>query len=168
MVAAFPLNSSRSSSTSASTPVFAAMVSLVNSARLRKGFGPIGWLNPLLYKYADEFTNDVTVGNNYCAASNHTTIVCCKQGFEATVGWDPVTGVGSVNAGKMVNFLILNQFNGTNPADFLFEHKRYDDDDDKGEDDNDENDDEEDEDIEDDDYEEKNENIIIKGKTSMQ
>lgn len=106
------------SRTSASTPVFAAIVSLVNSARLRKGYGPIGWLNPLLYKYAGEFTNDISVGNNYCAAvSNDTIVICCKEGFEATAGWDPVTGLGSLNVGRMIDFLSSLQFNSTTADD---------------------------------------------------
>ena len=32
--------------TSASTPIFAAMVAAVNDARLAAGKGPVGWMNP--------------------------------------------------------------------------------------------------------------------------
>ena len=39
-------NFSLSGGTSASTPVFAAMVAAVNDARLAVGKGPVGWINP--------------------------------------------------------------------------------------------------------------------------
>ena len=68
--------------TSASAPVFAAMVSLVNNIRLSKGLGTLGWINPSLYKYYYQFTNDVTSGNNLCSES-----ICCPQGFYAAEGW---------------------------------------------------------------------------------
>jgi len=77
------------SGTSASSPVFAGMVSLVNAARKQAGKGSLGFLNPALYAYASEFTRDVTLGSNNCGV--HGTI-CCEQGFQATTGWDPLTG----------------------------------------------------------------------------
>merc|ERR1712183_842148 len=49
--------------TSASTPAFAAMVSLINEARLKADKKPMGFLNPFLYQNAHAFT-DVTVGTN--------------------------------------------------------------------------------------------------------
>jgi tripeptidyl-peptidase-1 len=48
--------------TSASCPVVAAMVSLVNSARLAQGKPPLGWLNPAIYENDGSFARDVTVG----------------------------------------------------------------------------------------------------------
>jgi tripeptidyl-peptidase-1 len=81
------------------------MISLVNSARFRKGLGPIGWLNPLLYQYADRFANDITVGDNFCVASQDDNPVCCEQGFKAARGWDPVTGLGSVDFDKLLPLL---------------------------------------------------------------
>ena len=67
---------------SASAPVFAAMVSLVNSYRLSKGLGTLGWINPSLYSYYAQFTNDVTSGSNLCSET-----YCCVQGFSAAKGW---------------------------------------------------------------------------------
>lgn len=49
--------------TSASAPAFAAMVSLLNEARLNAGKKQMGFLNPFLYANADAFT-DVTEGFN--------------------------------------------------------------------------------------------------------
>jgi len=93
------------SGTSASTPVFAGLVTLVNNARLNAGKSPVGFLNPALYKLAVStpgIFNDITVGENNCCAGQQPSIICCQYGFNATVGWDPLTGLGSVN---FANFL---------------------------------------------------------------
>lgn len=83
------------SGTSASSPVVAGIVSLVNSARLAAGKSPLGFLNTAIYQNGGIF-NDVTQGENNCAASK----ICCTQGFYATAGWDPLTGFGSVDYKK--------------------------------------------------------------------
>ena len=82
------------SGTSASCPVVAAMVTLVNAARMQAGRSPVGWLNPVLYAFHRNFTHDVTKGHNKCGADN---VVCCTQGFYASPGWDPTTGLGTLN-----------------------------------------------------------------------
>jgi len=97
------------SGTSASAPVFAGMVSLVNAARKAAGKSSLGWLNPALYAFSSKFIlNDITSGNNKCNANN----LCCSQGFTAAPGWDPVTGLGSVNftAFKQVFLSLSNGF----------------------------------------------------------
>ncbi|KAL0581860.1 hypothetical protein V5O48_000228 [Marasmius crinis-equi] len=69
--------------TSAAAPAFAGLVALLNDARLRKGMGPLGFLNPLLYNYKlGNAFNDITKGNNPG---------CGTEGFNATEGWDPAT-----------------------------------------------------------------------------
>ena len=91
------------SGTSASTPVMAGMLSNINAARIASGKGSVGWVNPALYTNSSLFVNDITGGNNKCASTNPTTLpICCTQGYYATTGWDPVTGLGSINYGKMV------------------------------------------------------------------
>jgi tripeptidyl-peptidase-1 len=92
----------RAAGTSASTPVFAGMVSLVNAARIQAGKSPLGWLNPMLYGLHKQFVKDILSGRNHCTASMCDLIscsvkTCCKEGFHAIEGWDPVTGLGSVN-----------------------------------------------------------------------
>jgi len=82
--------------TSASAPVVAGMVSLVNAARLKAGKSALGFLNPSIYAFGTSFVNDITSGENNCCAS----LVCCSQGFYASSGWDPLTGFGSVNYSK--------------------------------------------------------------------
>merc|ERR1712216_143767 len=77
--------------TSASTPAFAAMVSLINDARLKAGKKQLGFLNPFIYQNADCFT-DIVKGDNR-RGKGLTQIV--PWGYNATKGWDPVTGVGT-------------------------------------------------------------------------
>eukprot|EP01034_Spumella_vulgaris_P024355 gene24355-30684_t len=90
------------SGTSASTPVVAGMISLVNARRLREGKTSLGWLNPALYANYQSFVNDITSGSNNCAAGGK---VCCDAGYNAATGWDPVTGLGSVNFTKFSDVL---------------------------------------------------------------
>jgi len=72
--------------TSASTPAFASVVSLLNDFRLSHDKPPLGFLNPLIYSTAGSGFNDIVSGSNPG---------CGTQGFNATVGWDPVTGWGT-------------------------------------------------------------------------
>ena len=87
-----------SSGTSASSPAMAAIFSNLNAARMRIGKGAVGFVHPALYKYATKFTNDVVGGNNKCTQNSQ---ICCTEGFHATPGWDPASGLGSINYGKM-------------------------------------------------------------------
>ncbi|KAH5360136.1 hypothetical protein HBI48_104470 [Parastagonospora nodorum] len=77
--------------TSASAPIFASIITLLNEERLKQGKGPIGFLNPTIYKHPEIF-NDVTVGDNPG---------CGTDGFPASPGWDPVTGHGTPKYEKM-------------------------------------------------------------------
>jgi len=89
--------------TSASTPVFAGMISIANSQRVAAGFSTLGWINPFLYQYYTQFANDITGGTkNSCSqlkvrADGSVYNKCCKEGFFPAVGWDPSTGLGSIN-----------------------------------------------------------------------
>ncbi|RAO68817.1 uncharacterized protein BHQ10_004829 [Talaromyces amestolkiae] len=73
--------------TSASAPIFASTIALLNSQRLV----PLGFLNPWLY-LESAVLNDITTGSNPG---------CSTSGFPAAAGWDPVTGLGTPNFGKM-------------------------------------------------------------------
>ncbi|GAM20880.1 hypothetical protein SAMD00019534_040550 [Acytostelium subglobosum LB1] len=77
--------------TSASTPVWGGIIALLNSFRLNAGKSPLGFINPLLYSAPASCFNDITIGNNLC------TEECCTKadGFYATAGWDPITGLGT-------------------------------------------------------------------------
>lgn len=116
--------------TSTSASVMAAFVTLVNAQRKSHGLPTMGWINPFLYKYHANFINDITVGDNKCTAVylvevnvddyaflnqlNHT---CCKEGFYTTAGWDPVTGLGSVNFDKFLkSAMSVPGLNGFTPS----------------------------------------------------
>lgn len=84
------------SGSSAATPVFAGIVSLLNAWRAQHGAPALGFATPLLYRaYAlDPLAfNDVTQGDNSC-----TEATCpCPTGFFAAPGWDAASGLGTVN-----------------------------------------------------------------------
>jgi len=102
----------RESGTSASAPLFAAMVTLWNDARLAYGMPPLGFLNPFLYEIAastPEAFTDVTTGNNACGAGGGLeTANCCDNSFPATPSYDAVTGLGSPNF-NIIAQLVVNQ-----------------------------------------------------------
>ncbi|KAK4234647.1 tripeptidyl-peptidase [Achaetomium macrosporum] len=81
--------------TSASTPVVAAMVALVNDARMRAGKTSLGWLNPLLYSArVTGVLRDVTEGASAgCRFPDGST----SPGWSAAAGYDCVTGLGVVD-----------------------------------------------------------------------
>ncbi|KAJ6480923.1 family S53 protease [Mycena sanguinolenta] len=73
--------------TSCASPMFAAMIALVNDRLIAAGRPVLGFLNPFLYSPAGRPAfNDVTSGNNPG---------CGTEGFTAGPGWDPVTGLGT-------------------------------------------------------------------------
>lgn len=77
------------SGTSASCPTVAGIVALLNDARMAAGKPPLGHLNPFLYQNPSAF-NDIKKGKN-----NGGGLKSFLPGFEATTGWDPVTGLGT-------------------------------------------------------------------------
>lgn len=81
--------------TSAAAPLFAAIITLINEERLNAGRGPIGFLNPSIYKHPEMF-NDVTIGDNPG---------CGTRGFPCSKGWDGATGMGSPNYPEMLKVL---------------------------------------------------------------
>lgn len=72
---------------SASAPIFASTIALLNSQRLV----PLGFLNPWLY-LESSVLNDITTGSNPG---------CNTNGFPAAAGWDPVTGLGTPDFARM-------------------------------------------------------------------
>ena len=65
--------------TSASAPVFAAILNRINEERIALGKGTVGFVNPTLYAHP-EILHDITTGNNPGCGTN---------GFSAAKGWDP-------------------------------------------------------------------------------
>jgi len=88
--------------TSVACPTFAGVVALADHVN----GGGLGFLNPALYKiganpvrYANDFF-DVTTGNNDQYNSPQ------DPNYNATAGWDPVTGLGTPNAANLVTDLV--------------------------------------------------------------
>lgn len=86
------------SGTSASAPVWAAALALVNDQRLGSGKKTLGFVNPALYSAGVAGVGtDITTGENKAGG--------CKQGFPAAQGWDPVTGLGTPNFATLLKSL---------------------------------------------------------------
>ncbi|KAH9059746.1 peptidase S8/S53 domain-containing protein, partial [Lactarius vividus] len=83
--------------TSAAAPSFAAFVALLNDARIAAGKPPLGFLSPLIYALNGVGFHDITVGN---------APGCGTPGFNATAGWDPVTGFGTPDFGKLKDIVL--------------------------------------------------------------
>lgn len=91
--------------TSASTPINAGIIGLINEVAIKKSGKPLGFLNPLLYQafaYDPTIFNDITVGDNKCTEQGCSD--AC-YGFLASPGWDPVTGLGSLNFEKLSTYV---------------------------------------------------------------
>lgn len=80
--------------TSASAPVVASILTMINDARIARGKKTIGFINPALYsaRFQKAF-NDITNGSNPG---------CGTEGFSAVPGWDPVTGLGTLDFSKLL------------------------------------------------------------------
>ncbi|KAG2138056.1 peptidase S8/S53 domain-containing protein [Suillus bovinus] len=83
--------------TSCAAPAFTAFVSMLNDARFSAGKTALGFLNPFLYSTGYTALNDITEGRNPG---------CQTEGFNATVGWDPVTGYGTPNFEKLKDLVL--------------------------------------------------------------
>ena len=88
--------------TSASGPIVAGLLALVNAARLDAGKPTLGLANPLLYSIAantpaafNSIGSDSGNNNNQCISEPDYT--CCTHGLREASNWDPLTGLGSIN-----------------------------------------------------------------------
>jgi kumamolisin len=91
--------------TSASTPLWAAVVALINQDLKKKGLKEVGFANPALYWMGDNSSkltpkpfHDVVAGNNL--------------GYDAGPGWDFATGWGSMDAAALDAAWILYKKSG--------------------------------------------------------
>ena len=101
--------------TSCSSPIIAGLLSIINYHEWKNNRTRLGFVNPLLYYLADncqDCFNDIKDGHNWCTEGN-----CCDNptqfGYQATEGYDTVTGLGTLNVGNIVDFL-----------DNFYNHKR--------------------------------------------
>lgn len=83
------------SGTSASAPIVAALFNRIIEERIRVGKrGPIGLVNPTLYKNP-QVLNDIKTGNNGLCSRHFKLLFGKEYGWNCTEGWDPVTGLGT-------------------------------------------------------------------------
>ena len=81
--------------------MFSGIIALLNDARLKAGKPALGFLNPWLYQLKQGLT-DITGGQSVgCNGVNGQTGASVDGGgvipyasWNATKGWDPVTGLG--------------------------------------------------------------------------
>ncbi len=94
--------------TSAASPLWAGVMAIADQVAGR----PLGYINPALYKiaatsqYSSAF-RDVTSGDNSYSGKGVSV-----QGYQATTGWDPVTGLGTPNAANLIPLLIQDSLSG--------------------------------------------------------
>jgi subtilase family serine protease len=87
--------------TSAAAPLWAAVIALAD----QYAGHPLGFVNPALYEigrsasYRQAF-HDVTTGTNTVTFPAQTI-----TGYQAALGWDPVTGWGSPDAQVLIPLL---------------------------------------------------------------
>ncbi|KAJ5773657.1 Peptidase S8/S53 subtilisin/kexin/sedolisin [Penicillium paradoxum] len=94
--------------TSCSAPAFAGIIALLNDARLKTNQPPMGFLNPWLYSAGRDGFKDIVDGastgcdgkSRFGGPSNGGPVVAGAS-WNATKGWDPVSGLGSPNFGIM-------------------------------------------------------------------
>jgi tripeptidyl-peptidase-1 len=89
--------------TSAAAPTWGAVWALATAVSLKHSGQPLGPASPLLYNLAATTTcfHDITQGDNRCPFSvawqGHSCDCESCDGFVASTGWDPVTGLGTPN-----------------------------------------------------------------------
>ncbi|KAF8259426.1 subtilisin-like protein [Lactarius quietus] len=94
----FEGNVIQNSGTSFAAPVAAGIISLLNDWLISHTGMPIGFLNPWLYSSGFLGLIDVTSGSNPG---------CLTKGFSASVGWDPVTGLGTPGFTSLQQAILL-------------------------------------------------------------
>lgn len=92
---------------SASAPVFAAIISNLNALRFSLGLPSMGFLNPFLYSLGKQGLTDIVDGGS--TGCTGTAIYSGARGarvpyasWNATSGWDAVTGLGTPLFAKLV------------------------------------------------------------------
>jgi kumamolisin len=85
--------------TSLASPIWGAMMSIVNSDRVNMGLPRLGYFDPTVYSLAEVGTgfHDITVGNNG------------SPGYTAGPGYDNATGWGSINLSAFLPTVLLKR-----------------------------------------------------------
>ncbi|KAJ3786129.1 subtilisin-like protein [Lentinula aff. detonsa] len=85
--------------TSASSPIFASVISLVNDKLVAAGKPVLGFLNPFIYSNPQAFFDIVSGSTPGLIPADCPDSV----GWSAVEGWDPATGFGTPNFDAIVN-----------------------------------------------------------------
>jgi len=109
--------------TSASTPVFAGILAVLQQYQINQSFQTtpaLGNINPTLYQLAQNVAgvfHDITTGNNIVPCTVGTTDCTTGSfGYTAGPGYDLVTGLGSVDAWSLASSWHTSQCIYTLPA----------------------------------------------------
>ena len=93
--------------TSCSAPIVGGLLGIISDHLWTRHHIRLGFVNPLLYfihENCEDCFRDITVGHNWCTEQQ-----CCDNatnfGFTATKGYDPVSGLGTMNIGKILEFI---------------------------------------------------------------
>ncbi|GAM82663.1 hypothetical protein ANO11243_006450 [Dothideomycetidae sp. 11243] len=105
------------SGTSASAPTFAGIIGLLNGALLSNGQPGLGWLNPWLYSEGYQALTDIVNGGSVgCTGKDQYSGLASPfvqgAGWNATQGWDPVTGLGTPLFDQLLSLVIQPQDGG--------------------------------------------------------
>lgn len=101
--------------TSASAPVFASVIALLNNARMAAGMPSLGFLNPWIYEEGYKGLNDIVDGGSR-GCTGRSIYTGLKAGFvpnaswNATEGWDPVTGHGTPDFEKLLKLTAMPKY----------------------------------------------------------
>ncbi|KAF8188567.1 peptidase S8/S53 domain-containing protein [Mycena galopus ATCC 62051] len=76
--------------TSFSSPIFASIIALINDRLIAARKPVLGFLNPWIYYASSKAFTDITEGHNSGLECPTSSVA-----FDATKGWDALTGVGS-------------------------------------------------------------------------
>eukprot|EP00771_Trimastix_marina_P001633 gnl/Trimastix_PCT/2715.p1 GENE.gnl/Trimastix_PCT/2715~~gnl/Trimastix_PCT/2715.p1 ORF type:complete len:498 (+),score=5.79 gnl/Trimastix_PCT/2715:259-1752(+) len=90
--------------TSASAPIIAGLVTLLNDQLRLQGRPRVGFLTPALYRMAETHPAalvDILSGHNAC-----NMFSCPCPGYGASKGWDPVTGLGVPVFDEMLSYFM--------------------------------------------------------------
>lgn len=103
--------------TSASAPTVASVISLLNNARLSAGKPPLGFLNPMIYSKGFKGLNDITHGGSTgCTGTDIYSGLPAPfvpyASWNATKGWDPVTGYGTPDFEKLLKIVMSGGYGG--------------------------------------------------------